>query len=122
MHKRRRNSCTCTSDFGEGESLLDIDKSTNRTEEDAVKIIGGSVTRPNEFPWIVRIHKKTSKALICGGSLIGTDVVLTAARCLLGQDLSTLEVVAGEHTWSDTTGSEQTRNIRRGIMHQSFTV
>ena len=44
------------------------------------RIVGGSVARPEEFPWQVSFRTNPFRN-ICGGTLIGKKWVLTAAHC-----------------------------------------
>ena len=48
------------------------------------RIIGGTETSSNEFPWQVYLVMETNSGsrLVCGGSLIDSKWVLTAAHCL----------------------------------------
>jgi len=50
------------------------------------RIVGGSVTVPNEFPWqaFLIAYLPSGGANYCGGSLISNQWVLTAAHCLQG--------------------------------------
>ncbi|XP_054840210.1 coagulation factor VII-like isoform X2 [Eublepharis macularius] len=55
---------------------------TNYTDENGdLKIIGGSFCRPGDCPWQVLIQNKKGYGY-CGGSLISSQWVLTAAHCL----------------------------------------
>lgn len=46
---------------------------SNRTPD----IVGGSLAAPGEFPWMVRLMP-----MGCGGALLSTQIVLTAAHCV----------------------------------------
>ena len=46
------------------------------------KIEGGVSTEANEYPWQVGLlHSSSSSTPFCGGSLISSQEVLTAAHC-----------------------------------------
>lgn len=54
-------------------------------DEENNRIVGGTVTYPNEFPWqaFLRVEKSTGSIGFCGGSLISNRWILTAAHCLV---------------------------------------
>ena len=46
------------------------------------KIVDGESTEANEYPWQVGLlHTRSSSTPFCGGSLISSQEVLTAAHC-----------------------------------------
>ena len=65
------------------------------------RIVGGEPARKNEFPWQVSLVRKWSSRPFCGGTLLSSSTVLTAAHC---ETLPLLfRVVLGEH---DVTASD----------------
>jgi secreted trypsin-like serine protease len=65
------------------------------------EIIGGVQADPGEYPFQVAILRRNVanryEAQFCGGSLIGADVVLTAAHCVADRRADRLDVLAGTH-------------------------
>ena len=56
-------------------------------------IVGGDPADEGEWPWQVALLDGGS--VVCGGSLIALDVVVTAAHCTDGYDAADLQVAAG---------------------------
>ena len=54
---------------------------------DVPKIVGGEEVMPNEIPWqaFLKIEKGDNTEYNCGGVLVDSDVVLTAANCVTGR-------------------------------------
>ena len=80
------------------------------------RIIGGAETRPGAYPWMVSLHAKDG-GHFCGASLIGDSWVLTAAHCVEQESANGLEAVVGEYDQSVPDQGEQTRAIKRIVVH-----
>ncbi|XPS73274.1 Trypsin [Ascochyta lentis] len=63
------------------------------TPQDSVDIVGGTTAAAGEFPFIVSLQRSGSH--FCGGTLLNSRTVVTAAHCTVGQTASSLTVRAG---------------------------
>ncbi|MBI1293768.1 trypsin-like serine protease [bacterium] len=111
-----------------------VTKQTNwtRTEPDQVEadpnpgrqidIVGGQPATHGEWPWQVLVQPA---GYLCGGSLISTDWVVTAAHCVFDQSnnlipAGQITVVLGEYRRGSNDGSEQQRNISQVVPHPNY--
>jgi secreted trypsin-like serine protease len=82
------------------------------------RIVGGIEALPNSWPWIVSLRVNDH---FCGGTLIDTRHVLTAAHCLKGSSTSALRVIAGLHQRLNTsTARTQNMGVSRIFMHGNY--
>lgn len=75
------------------------------------RIINGRSTKKNEFPWQVGLKYKEAykNTIFCGGSIISSKSIATAAHCLFGVNKKKYEarnmvVVVAEHDVSKSDG------------------
>merc|ERR1711917_151746 len=62
------------------------------------RIVGGTEASPGEFPHqIALLRGGVGGSLMCGGSLVAADRVITAGHCCDGQSASRLGVRVGSH-------------------------
>lgn len=94
-------------------------------EEINPRIINGDDADENEYPFMVRIARKPDGDHVCGGSLITSKIVLTAAHCLKYEEgtvkLEMLHIVVGDHSDEEDT-HEQVVEAMRIIIHEDYYV
>lgn len=83
-----------------------------------MKVIGGSNATQGEFPYqiLIKIAQPSNPEQVpfCGGTLVvvnNTQVVLSSATCVSGEDIEGLSLVAGELNPYVESGWEQYRNV-----------
>ncbi|KAK6191995.1 hypothetical protein SNE40_003552 [Patella caerulea] len=86
------------------------------------RIVGGSNAYAGQFPWQVslQVSSGSSWSHNCGGILISSNRVLTAAHCVDGRSASQFRVVLGEHRLQNTDGTEQYLSLSSLVMHPSY--
>ncbi|KAF5287775.1 hypothetical protein FQA39_LY15711 [Lamprigera yunnana] len=77
--------------------------------------VGGETAIDGQFPYQVSIHVKGRHS--CGGSIIDSNTILTAARCLMGYYIGELTVVIG--TNKNNEGSV-THSVAPIVYHSGF--
>ncbi|XP_072390349.1 brachyurin-like [Diabrotica undecimpunctata] len=80
-------------------------------------ITGGDEAVPHAYPYQVGIRINSDE--FCGGSLISTNFVLTAAHCVNRTNLS-LDIILGAHNISDTEITQIHRTSANIIIHEDF--
>ncbi|XP_063688689.1 uncharacterized protein LOC134821825 [Bolinopsis microptera] len=99
-------------------------KALDGLDEAQKHIINGQDADKNEYPFMVRI-KADGIDHLCGGSLISTTVVLTAAHCVTMEDGSVVPaqmgvLVMGDHTNSTEEAEEKSYRAVRIIVHEEY--
>merc|ERR1712106_655808 len=81
------------------------------------RIVGGTETEVNEYPWMAAIATN-SGSFFCGGTLISSQWVLTAAHCMFKDNAGTqaqtageIRIVLGEHDIGSSTESQIPRKV-----------
>lgn len=69
------------------------------------KIVGGQVAPQGAYPWqvslVVSWIANPAQGHFCGGSIIDSAWILTAAHCVVGNEPSDINVLAGTNVLSD---------------------
>jgi len=91
------------------------------------RIFGGSHAIPNSWPWQVLYQVNVSCGdnqfcfPLCGGTLIDSRHVLTAAHCVLRNDPSAIIITAGLHNKNNEENeSRQVRQVEQIFKHPDY--
>lgn len=84
------------------------------------RIVGGQPAEKNEYPWQVAIKKRGGKPF-CGGSVLSSRTILTAAHCnIYGTGL--IRVAVGDHDISVTGDGEENFTVQSWVSHPRYNV
>jgi len=72
-----------------------------------VKILGGNVAAPGQFPWMATLVSADGDRPFCGGTVIAPKVILTAAHCTEGSAPEEIDVIVGRIRLSRTRTGER---------------
>ncbi|CAL4126180.1 unnamed protein product, partial [Meganyctiphanes norvegica] len=85
------------------------------------RILGGTTTGLNEWPWQVALIHRPSGKTFCGASVINERFLLTAAHCANVIPLSRVEVLLGAHNINDQKENGRLRHrLSQVIVHNKF--
>ncbi|NXI24573.1 ACRO protein, partial [Sterrhoptilus dennistouni] len=92
-------------------------------DDSVTRVVGGTGALPGAWPWLVSIQHPWVPDLghWCGGSLISTYWVLTAAHCFEKFDnISMLYVVLGATQFTQPGPGAVVRNVKQVVIHQYY--
>ncbi|XP_078687757.1 uncharacterized protein LOC144919944 [Branchiostoma floridae x Branchiostoma belcheri] len=85
------------------------------------RIVGGKVAVQGAWPWMAFLYRK-EYGHICGGTLISSRWVVTAAHCLTGRSADEIEVYLGKHHKHKKDAMEQRFSAEKIILHKGFSL
>jgi len=85
-----------------------------------LRIVGGVATEKHEYPWQVLVYTNYMPSSFCGGSILSSRTILTAAHCFRGEPAEDHTVVVAEHDWTVTGDGEQRMKVCDRVDHPNF--
>lgn len=61
------------------------------------RIVGGTASEKNQYPWLVGLMSPSGRTPFCGGSIINERTILTAAHCVRGRTPQRLVILVRKH-------------------------
>ena len=105
----------------EGENTLTLRGCGIGSEYWGEKIVGGEEVPITRYPWQVSLRNlKYGGSHFCGGSLLNTRFVVTAAHCVRDQEASDISVVLGTTRSHSLGGNTRKVAAKRLIPHQKY--
>ncbi|XP_037550062.1 chymotrypsin-like elastase family member 2A [Nematolebias whitei] len=88
------------------------------------RVIGGSDAKPNTWKWQVSLQFDSyydgSFYHICGGTVVDSFYIMTAAHCILSMEASQYRTVVGEYNLFENDNSEQFIPVEKIIVHPEW--
>ncbi|KAM6238735.1 mast cell protease 1A-like [Porphyrio hochstetteri] len=87
----------------------------------AGRIIGGWEAKPHSRPYMAYLKiKNATHPFSCGGFLIRSDAVLSAAHCVTGKGKVSVTVILGAHNITKNEPGQQKFHIRHWVIHPKY--
>jgi trypsin len=83
------------------------------------QIVGGTQAAAHAYPFMIT-YGFAPKDHYCGGSLLNSQWVVTAAHCVYGRRTSDWYITAGDHRLSVSGEGEQVRRASKVILHPNY--
>ncbi|XP_018319741.1 chymotrypsin-1-like [Agrilus planipennis] len=87
--------------------------------DDSTRIVNGEDTKTGQFPFMVSVKYRGSHN--CGGTIISSKWILTAAHCILVNYVSLMTILYGTiHLQNGRNPVNNTAKVARAIVHENY--
>ncbi|XP_031838672.1 chymotrypsin-2-like [Nomia melanderi] len=83
------------------------------------RVVDGEDAKPGEIPYQVSLQTIKKRLHFCGGSILNSNYVLTAAHCLLFETADNIQVIAGT---VDVDDRVSVHKVEKMIVHEKFSM
>jgi secreted trypsin-like serine protease len=81
------------------------------------KVVGGEIVRKRSWGWLVSLNEYSNHTHFCGGSILSSSWILTAAHCVYSRNASSVTIHAGSNKLYQ---SSQNRKVAQIFSHPEF--
>lgn len=92
----------------------------NTKESLISKIVGGEDAPPYLYPWLVALTDQHRTDPFCGGFIVSSNFILTAAHCLNDRNSNQVQILARIHDLRDFQGERH--DIDQWIIHPEYRI
>jgi secreted trypsin-like serine protease len=123
------SSSASSSSSSSSPPTISITADTNSTDNSGIddnRVVGGTDADPTKYPFftLIEIAKtfsdQTEAIDVCGGTLISSDIVLTAAHCFAEGKVMTISALINATSSETLTGFEYARDVTTHVTHPDF--
>merc|ERR1711971_993541 len=83
--------------------------------------VGGEEAVPHSIPWQVSLRRKSDDFHFCGGSVLSSNAIVTAAHCTeIWDSPGEVQIIAGGHNNAQPDGLEQRRDVAKPTVHEDY--
>merc|ERR1711878_132524 len=84
------------------------------------RIVGGTDAYPGEFPHQIMLTRGVGGSLMCGGSIVGSNKVITAGHCCDGMSAHKLGVEVGSHNLYEDDPDQESFAVSEVGLHEEY--